>query len=77
MSNRRPDNGLSLSKATYKPSRPALAPSPERRQEELNQLARDCADRLLLGKNPAAWYDAHSEAIRELVEKATKPKKKP
>jgi hypothetical protein len=43
MSNPHPNNGPSLSAPTYKNRRPALAPSPERRQAELEQAARDAA----------------------------------
>jgi len=49
-----PDNGPSLSKATYKASRPECAPSPERQQLAEEQLARDCAKSRELNKLSSA-----------------------
>jgi hypothetical protein len=51
-------NGPSLAEATYKSDR-RPAPSPERKQAELDQAARDCADVLLLRTEPAAWVAKH------------------
>jgi hypothetical protein len=58
MSNRLPNNGPSFSAPTYK-NRPGLAPSPERKQVELEQAASDAAKqrrfRQMLRDDPEAW----------------------
>jgi hypothetical protein len=56
---RRPDNGPTFSKATYEADRPYRAPDPMRRQAELEQAARDCADAKLFRTDLAAWLDKH------------------
>jgi hypothetical protein len=62
MGSSHPRNGPSLAKATYKASRPSTAPSPERRQAEEQQTARDCEKVRSLDKlsqtNPTAGLRA-------------------
>lgn len=52
-----PNNGPSFSKPTYKTNGQKKPPSPERKQAELDQAARDCADIRLMSVDPAAWVE--------------------
>jgi hypothetical protein len=63
MGNRDPRNGPSLSKATYKASRPGSVPSPERSQAERAQAASDAAKQRYfwqtLHNDPDMWFEEH------------------
>lgn len=52
------NNGPTFTKPTYTADRRS-APSPEQRQAELEQEARDCADVKLFRTDPAAWLAKH------------------
>jgi hypothetical protein len=60
MGSRHPSNGPSLSKATYKASRPGPAPSPERQRAEVELAATDAAKQRrflqLMHNDPDAWF---------------------
>lgn len=54
------NNGPSFTDPTYAKKRPRREPlSPEQRQAQLEQDARDCADRKLFSTDPASWLRKH------------------
>jgi hypothetical protein len=56
---KRPQNGPTFSNAPPKKQNLNAAPSPTRKQAELDQTARDCAKTRQFNKDPVAWVKEH------------------